>query len=269
MIAIDPTARVAEGAQLADGVEIGPFCTVGPQAELGPGVRLLSHVNVAGRTSIGARTVVFPFASLGTPPQSVHYHGGDTRLTIGADCQIREHCTANTGTEGGGGVTRIGDGCFMMVNSHVAHDCEVGDNVTFANNAVLAGHVQVGDNVTFGGQAAVRQFVRIGRGAMIAGLSGVRADVIPWGTVHGPLANLVGLNVVGMRRRGLDKAAIRRLRRAYQELFFGEGAFRARLEVVAAGNDDPLVGEMIDFIRKSGSRPLTMAAPRRAQDSET
>lgn len=268
-IAIDPTARVAEGARLAEGVEIGPFCTVGPQAELGPGVRLLSHVNVTGRTSIGARTVIYPFASLGAPPQSVHYHGGDTRLIIGADCQIRENCTANTGTEGGGGVTRIGDGCFMMVNSHVAHDCEVGKSVTFANNAVLAGHVQVGDFVTFGGQAAVRQFVRIGRGAMITGLSGLRADVIPWGTVQGPLANLVGLNVVGLRRRGFDKAAIRRLRQAYEELFFGEGAFRARVEAVAAAYDDPLVAEIVEFVRKGGSRPLTMAVRRHARDSET
>jgi len=141
---IDATARVADGATIAEDVEIGPYCIVGPHVELGPGVRLLSHVSVTGHTSIGARTVVYPFASLGTPPQSVHYRGGDTRLVIGADCQIREGCTANTGTEDGRGVTRIGDGCFMMVGSHIAHDCDVGNHVTFANNAVLAGHVSVG-----------------------------------------------------------------------------------------------------------------------------
>lgn len=261
MLRIDPTARVADGARLADDVEIGPYCIVGPLAELGPGVRLLSHVNVTGRTSIGARTIVHPFASLGAPPQSFHFRGGDTRLVIGADCQIREGCTANSGTEDGGGVTRIGDGVFMMVGSHVAHDCEVGNHVVFANNAVLAGHVAVGDYVVFGGQAAVRQFVRIGRGAMIAGLSGVRADVIPWGSVQGPLADLVGLNVVGLSRRGFSRAAIHGLRRAYQALFFGPGTFRARLDAMTAeadGEREPLAAEMLAFIR-SGKRPLTMA----------
>lgn len=262
MAMIDATARVAEGARLADDAVIGPFCTIGPQVELGPGVRLLSHVNVTGRTSIGARTVVYPFASLGAPPQSVRYRGGDTQLIVGADCQIREGCTASTGTEDGGGVTRIGDGCFMMVGSHVGHDCEVGNHVTFANNAVLGGHVQVGDYVVFGGLAAVRQFVRIGRGVMVAGLTGVRADVIPWALVEGRLGRLAGLNVVGLRRRGYDKAAIRRLRQAYQALFLGEGALRARLAAMAARDNDPLVAEVIDFVASNGARALTLGGRR-------
>jgi UDP-N-acetylglucosamine acyltransferase len=261
MAAIDSTARIADGARLAEDVEIGPFCAVGPQVELGPGVRLISHVNVTGRTSIGARTVVYPFASLGTPPQSVNYRGGDTRLIIGADCQIREGCTANTGTEHGGGITRIGDGCFLMVNSHVAHDCDVGNHVTFANNAVLAGHVTVGDYVVFGGQAAVRQFVRIGRGAMIAGLTGIRADVVPWGIVEGRKGHLAGLNVVGMKRQGFSREEIRDLRRAYRQIFFGEGAFRARVEAMNAADNThaPLVAEVLDFI-KAAKGPVTFAS---------
>ena len=137
--------------------------------------------------------MLYPFASLGSPPQSVKYRGGPTRLVIGADCDIREGVTMNTGTEDGGGVTEVGDRCFLMVGSHVGHDCEVGNDVTFANNVVLGGHVQIGDFVVFGGQAAVRQFVRIGEGAMVVGLSGVRADVIPFGLVQGPLAKLIGL----------------------------------------------------------------------------
>ncbi len=163
---------------------------------------LVAHVNLTGHTTIGPRTVIYPFASLGSPPQSVSYRGGPTRLVIGAECDIRENVTMNTGTEDGGGVTEVGDRCFFMVGSHVAHDCKVGNDVMFANNILLGGHVTIGDNVVFGGGVAVRQFVRIGEGAMIVGLSGVRADVIPYGMAHGPLADLIGLNVVGMRRRG-------------------------------------------------------------------
>jgi UDP-N-acetylglucosamine acyltransferase len=168
----------------------------------------------------------------------------------------------STGTEDGGGVTQVGDRCFLMVGSHVGHDCKVGSDVVFANNILLAGHVTVGDHVVFGGGVAVRQFVRIGDGAMVVGLSGVRADVIPWGTVQGPLANLIGLNVIGMRRRGIAKADIHRYREAFRALFFGDGEFRARLERVAADyGGDALVKKMIDFIR-AGKRPLTMGGKR-------
>ena len=266
---IDSTALIEATAAIGNDVTVGPYCTVGPHVTIGDGCRLIAHVNVTGHTTIGARTVIYPFASLGSPPQSVHYRGGATRLAVGADCDIRENVTMNTGTEDGGGVTEVGDKCFFMVGSHVAHDCKVGNNVVFANNILLAGHVTVGDYVVFGGGVAVRQFVRIGAGAMIVGLSGVRADVIPWGTVHGPLANLVGLNVVGMRRRGFAKADIHRYRDAYRALFFGEGEFRARLERVAADyRGDPQVAKMIGFIR-AGKRPLTMAGKRREADEDT
>jgi UDP-N-acetylglucosamine acyltransferase len=222
---------------------------------------------VAGHTTIGPRTMVYPFASLGTPPQSVKYRGGPTRLVIGADCEIREGVTVNTGTEDDRGVTEVGDRCWLMVGSHIAHDCKVGNDVIFANNVVLGGHVTIGDFAVFGGQAAVRQFVRIGEGAMVVGLSGVRADVIPFGLVQGPLADLIGLNVVGMRRRGSSKADIHRLRQAYEAMFFGAGTFRERLDLVAAQSGaDPLVSKVIGFIR-AGSRPLTMAI-RRASTSE-
>ena len=205
---IDPTARIEPGAAIGQNASIGPYCVVGPHAVIGDGCRLVAHVHVAGHTTIGPRTVLYPFASLGSPPQSVKYRGGPTRLVVGADCDIREGVTMNTGTEDGGGVTEVGDRCFLMVGSHVGHDCMVGNDVTFANNVVLGGHVTIGDFVVFGGQAAVRQFVRIGEGAMIVGLSGVRADVIPFGLVQGPLANLMGLNVVGMRRRGFTQVRL-------------------------------------------------------------
>ncbi len=265
MSAIHPTACVDKKAQIADDARIGPYCVIGPDVVIAEGCELFAHVHVAGRTSIGARTRIQPFASLGTPPQSVKYRGGPTRLIVGAECDIREGVTMNIGTEedrGGRGVTQVGDRCFFMVGSHVGHDCVVGDGVIFANNVAVGGHVEIGDNVVFGGQAAVRQFVRIGEGAMIVGLSGVRADIIPFGMASGPLARLVGLNVVGMRRRGLAKSDVLRVRRAYRELFHGDGVFEDRLERVARDHqEDPLVGRIVEFIRAGEARPLTTAAP--------
>ena len=265
---IDPSARIEATAAIGPNVTIGPYCTIGPHVTVGEGCRLIAHVNLTGHTTIGARTVIQPFASLGSPPQSVHYRGGPTRLVVGADCDIRENVTMNTGTEDGGGVTEVGDRCFFMVGSHVGHDCKVGSDVVVANDTLLAGHVSVGDHVVFGGGVAVRQFVRIGEGAMLAGLSGARADVIPWGTVHGLLADLVGLNVVGMRRRGFSKTDIHRYRQAYRVLFLGDGEFRARLERVAADfGGDALVVKMIAFIR-AGKRPLTMASKSHEADED-
>ncbi len=265
---IDPSARIDAGAAIGKDVSIGPYCTVGPHVSLGEGCRLISHVNITGHTSIGPRTVIYPFASLGTPPQSYSYRGEPTRLEVGADCDIREGVTMSIGTAQDRGVTTVGDKCFLMINAHIAHDCQVGNNVVFANNVMLAGHVSIGDNVVFGGGVAVRQFVRIGEGAMIVGLSGLRADLIPWGMAHGSLANLIGLNVIGMRRAGASKADVLNLRRAYQALFFGEGEFRARLDLVEREfGADPRVAKIIAFIR-AGKRPLTMAVKRGESDED-
>jgi len=269
MNAIDSTARVAGTAAIGRDVTIGPYCVVGPDVKLGDGCRLIAHVHVAGRTSIGARTVVHPFASLGSPPQSVKYRGGATRLVVGADCDIRENVTISIGTEDDRGVTEVGDRCFLMVGSHVAHDCVIGNDVVFANNAVVGGHVSVGDYAVLGGNAAVRQRVRIGEGAMIVGLAGIRADVIPFGCAQGPSANLVGVNVVGLRRRGVARPDIRRLRQAYHALFFGAGVFRERVERVAGEfADHRLVARVVAFIRAGGARPLTMAIDRHGDDDD-
>jgi UDP-N-acetylglucosamine acyltransferase len=259
MAMIDPTARIEPGARVGQDVSIGPYCIVGPDVAIGDGGRLLAHVHLAGHTTIGARTVIYPFASLGTPPQSVKYKGGPTRLTVGTDCDIRESVTMSTGTEDGGEVTSIGDRCFFMAGSHVGHDCRVGSDVTFANNAVLGGHVGVGDRAFLGGQAAVHQFVRVGEGAMIGGMSGITRDVIPFGFAFGPRAELVGLNVVGLKRRGHGRADLHRLRQCYRALFLGGGEFRDRLAAVAAEHGtDPLVGKIVDFLRAGGSRPPMM-----------
>jgi UDP-N-acetylglucosamine acyltransferase len=262
---IDPTARVADGARIGEGVEIGPYCLVGPQVELKSGVRLIAHVNVTGVAAIGENTIVYPFASLGTPPQSVHYRGGATRLVIGPRCELRESVTINIGTEDGGGVTEVGERCFFMAGSHVGHDCRVGDGVTFANNVVLGGHVCVGDNTFFGGQVAVHQYVRVGEGVMVAGLSGVSTDIIPFGYALGQIADLVGLNAVGLERRGATRAEMHRLRRAYRALFLGEGIFAERVDLVGREfADDPSVAKIVAFIRAGGKRPL-MQPPQRGK----
>ena len=259
---IHPTAIVDAGARLDASVAVGAFSIVGPDVEIGAGSWIGPHVVIHGPTRIGRENRIFQFCSLGDAPQHVGYKGEPTRLVVGTDCDIREGVTMSTGTAADRGVTTVGNSCFFMVNSHVAHDCIVGDKVIFANNVLLGGHSVIGDGVVFGGGVAVRQFVRIGEGAMIVGLSGVRADVIPFGMAHGPLANLVGLNVVGMRRRGLTKADLHRVRAAYQALFFGDGEFKARIERVAAEYaQDALVVKIIEFVR-AGKRPFTMAIKR-------
>ena len=267
MTRIDPTARVADGARLGAGVEIGPYCVIGAEAAIGEGCRLLAHVYVGGRTSIGPRSIVYPFASLGTPPQSVHYKGEPSRLLIGADCVIREHVTMNIGTAGGHMETRVGDGGMFMVGAHVGHDCTVGKQVMFANNATLGGHVEIGDQVFLGGLCAVHQFARVGEQAIVGGLVGVTADVIPFGAAIGHRAELAGLNLVGLKRRGFSREAIHALRRAYRMLFFGEGALSERVEQVAkAFAGDANVQRLVEFIRSAGKRRI--ALPRELADDD-
>jgi UDP-N-acetylglucosamine acyltransferase len=257
MAQIDPTARIAPGAVIGNDVEIGPYCVVGPHVTLGERCRLVAHVHIAGHTTVGARTAVQPFASLGTPPQSTRYRGGETRLVVGADCDIREGVTMNLGTEDGGGVTTVGERGFFMANSHVAHDCHVGKEVIFANCATLGGHCVVGDGVVIGGLSAVHQFTRVGSFAMIGGVCGVRGDVIPFGLANGDYARLCGLNLVGMKRRKFSRERIHALRRAYQRLFLDPGQFAERLEQVAKEfEDDDVVMQIVAFIREGQHRPL-------------
>ncbi len=268
MSIIDPTARVEPGAMIGQDVTIGPYCVIGPHAVIGDRSRLVAHAHIAGHTSIGSGTVVYPFASLGTPPQSVKYRGGPTRLVIGPDCDIREGVTMNIGSEDGGGLTEVGSKCFFMVGSHVAHDCHVGNNVTFANNATLGGHVTVGDYVFIGGLSAVHQFVRIGEGAMIGGVSAVRGDVIPFALVAGEQSHLNGINIVGMKRRGYKREDMHRMRRAYAALFFGAGTFAERLGTVKKEfSGDPVVGKVLSFIGEGGARALAHPPLRRSNTS--
>jgi UDP-N-acetylglucosamine acyltransferase len=257
---IHPTAIVAHGAELGPGVEIGPFCVVGPHVVIEAGVKLLSHVVVEGHTRIGENAQLFPFCTVGLAPQDLKYKDEPTRCEIGARTLVREHCTIHRGTATGVGVTHVGDDCMLMAVVHVAHDCTIGNNVIIANNVVMGGHVSIGDHAVVGGSAAIHQFVRIGRAAMIGGVSGVEGDVIPFGSVLGNRARLAALNVIGLRRRGFDKASIQRLHIAFKALYSKEGVFAQRLEATRAKlGDDPLVAEVLAFIDAPSHRGLIRA----------
>lgn len=253
---VHPSAVVEAGAELGAGVRIGPFCHVGSQVKLGDGCELVGHVSIAGDTSLGEGARVFPFASIGHEPQDLKYAGEPVQLTIGARCMIREGVTMNPGTGGGGGVTRVGDDCTFLANSHVAHDCIVGNRVIFSNNVMLAGHCVVGDAVIFGGGSAAHQFCRIGHHAFIGGLAGVEGDLIPFGMAIGNRANLSGLNLIGMKRMGLERASIHAVRGAFKELFDGSAPVQQRAAQLKVDASDALVIEMLDFVLAGGDRAL-------------
>ncbi len=259
---VHPTAVVATGAAIGAGVSIGPYCVIGAEVALGPGVRLHSHVVVAGVTRIGADTEIWPFASIGSAPQDLKHQGERTELIIGARNRIREYATLNPGTVGGGGVTRVGDDNLLMMSIHVAHDCQIGSGVIMVNHSTLSGHCAVEDNVILGGLSAVHQFCRLGRGAMIGGMSAVAADVIPYGMVVGERAHLAGLNLTGLKRRGVDRATIHGLRAAYGEIFApeaAEGTLQARAMAAGARRaDNPLVQEVVAFVAADSSRSFTL-----------
>ena len=257
MAELHPTAIVEDGATLAETASVGPYSVVSAGATLGENVKLHSHVVVGGNTTIGDGCEIFPFASVGLPPQDKKYQGETSRLEIGRDCTIREHVTINPGTAGGGKLTRIGDNCLLLVGAHVAHDCEIGNNVILVNYATLGGHCRVDDYAILGGLSAVHQFVRIGESGFVGGMSGVENDIIPFGSAIGNRAELGGLNIVGLTRRGFSREAIHQLRRAYRTLFGPEGTLKERLaEVETEFADDENVGKIIAFIREGGDRAI-------------
>jgi UDP-N-acetylglucosamine acyltransferase len=244
------SAVVEDGATIGAGAVIGPFCVIGADVWLGAGVVLKSHVVLAGDTSIGDETIIFPFAVIGEIPQDLKFGGEKTKLIIGARNRIRETVTMNPGTAGGGGETRVGDDCLFMAGAHVGHDAVVGNHVIMANQSALAGHCVVGDNAIIGGLCGVHQFVRIGQGAIIGAVTMVTNDVIPYGLVTGQRGTLDGLNLIGMKRRGVARADITAVRSAYKILFDGNGAMQAKAQELSELPDgkNGMVGEILDFI---------------------
>jgi UDP-N-acetylglucosamine acyltransferase len=266
---IHPSAIVSPDAFIGSGVKIGPFCTVGPDVILEDDVELVSHVVVDGKTRISAGAKLFPFCTVGLAPQDLKYAGEPTETIIGPRTIIREHCSIHRGTVTGTGVTRIGADCLLMAVVHVAHDCEVGDNVIMSNNVVLGGHVVVGDRAVIGGAAALLQFVRVGQGAMVGGVTGVTADVVPYGFVFGPRARLCGLNIIGLRRRGLDKAQLHQVRAAYKYLFAGPGVLAERMATARVEYaDTPHVMDMLNFMATPSKHGLITTLARATGEDE-
>ena len=258
---IHPSAIIEDGAQIGQDCVIGPFCHVGPQVRLGERVRLKSHVVVTGDTSIGDDTVIFNFSVIGEIPQDLKFGGENTQLEIGKRNRIREHVTVNTGTEGGGGVTRIGDDCLLMAGVHVAHDVQIGNRVIMVNHSGAAGHCIIEDDVIVGGISGLHQWVRVGRGAIIGALTMVPNDVIPYGLVQASRGELDGLNLVGLKRRGVSRADISALRSAFRELTDGEGTFMDRAKRLGESADSEYVREIVDFV--TGESDRSFLTPRK------
>ena len=253
---IHETAIIDSKSKISENVNIGPYSVIGPNVEIGEGTVVQSHVNITGYTKIGSNNIIYPFASIGNDPQDLKFKGEKTNLEIGNNNKIREYVTINPGTEGGGGLTKVGNNCLFMVSAHVAHDCFVGDNVILANNVPLGGHAHIDDNAIIGGNSAVQQFTRVGKFAMIGGMCGVVRDVIPYGIAHGNRSILQGLNLIGLRRKNIPNKEIITLSDAYKEIFKNENLTENLNNLSSEFRKNELVLELINFIEKDKKRPI-------------
>ncbi len=255
---IHKNSLVDPGAVLGENVKIGPFSIIGKNVKLGNNVNIMNNVVIDGNTEIENNVTIFPYASIGLIPQDLKFKGENSRLYIGKNCIIREYVTINTGTEGGGMLTRVDESCLLMVGTHIAHDCHVGSKVIFANNATLAGHVSIGNEAIIGGLSAIHQFVRVGEGAIIGGMSGVTSDVIPYGSVMGNRAKLSGLNLIGLKRKKIDKVEINAMRKLYKSIFGKNGLnFKDRISNLDKEfNNFSLCKKIISFLKESNTRAI-------------
>ena len=253
---IHNSSVIDKKAKIGKNVKIGPFCFVGPKVKINDNVELISNVHIEGKTIVGEGTKIYPFSSIGTPPQDKKYKGEDNSLEIGKNNIIREYVTINPGTKGGGEKTTIGDNCLLMISSHVAHDCKIGDNVVIANNVPLGGHVTIEDSVVIGGNSAVQQFTRIGRLAMIGGMTGVLKDVIPFGLSFGNRNYLRGINLIGLKRKKYNNKEIMELDQAFKKIFSSKNLHENLSKINGEYKENSLVKEVIDFIGKDKKRPI-------------
>jgi len=253
---IHKTAIVDPKARISSTVKIGPFSIIGPNVEINDNTEIQSHVSIIGNTIIGKDNKIYSFSSIGNDPQDLKYRGEDTKLEIGDNNKIREYVTINPGTQGGGGLTKIGNNCLFMVSSHIAHDCMVGSNVILANNVPLGGHAEIQDNVIIGGNSAVQQFTRVGKFAMIGGMCGVVRDVIPYGIAHGNRSILHGLNLIGLRRKNISNKEIMILSDAYKEIFKTENLTQNLNNLSTDLKKNELVIEVVNFLEKDKKRPI-------------
>ena len=255
---IHKTAIISETSKISDSVEIGPYSIIGPNVKIGNKTKIHSHVNIVGNTSIGSENEIFSFASIGTPPQDLKYKGEKNSLVIGNNNKFREYVNINPGTEQGGGITKIGNNNLLMVYCHVAHDCNISDNIVLANNVQVGGHVLIQDNAIVGGSCAIHQFSRIGESAMIGGMTGVLSDVIPFGLSLGNRNNLVGLNLIGLRRAKISNENIKIMQHAYQIIFKSEN-FRSNIDNLSSKiKNNEFVNKIVNFINSDKKRPISI-----------
>ena len=253
---IHKTAIIDSNAKISKNVIIGPFSVIGSNVEIGENTEIQSHVNITGNTIIGKNNKIFPFASIGNSPQDLKFQGEETKLEIGDNNKIREYVSINPGTNGGGGLTKVGNNCLFMVSSHIAHDCFVGNNVVLVNNVAIGGHAYLDDNAIIGGNSAVQQYTRIGKSAMIGGMCGVVKDIIPYGIAHGNRSVLQGLNLIGLRRKNIPNKEIITLSDAYKEIFKNENLTKNLSNLSKEFRKNKLVSEVIEFIEKDKKRPI-------------
>ncbi len=255
---IHETAIVDAKAKILDNVEIGPYCFIGPEVEIGNDSVLHSHVNIVGNTKIGRNNQIYPFSSIGTPPQDLKYKGEKNSLVIGNNNKFREYVNINPGTEQGGGVTRVGDNNLFMVYCHVAHDCLISNNIVLANNVQVGGHVSIQNNAIIGGSCAIHQYSRIGESSMVGGMTGVLSDVIPFGLSMGNRNNLMGLNLIGLRRSKVSNENIKKIQLAY-EIIFKTPSFRENMEGLNSDlKNNEFVKKILSFINSDKKRPISL-----------
>ena len=253
---IHKTSIIDKNAKISKTATIGPYTIIGSNVEIGDEVEIHSHVNIVGNTKVGKGTKIFPFASIGTQPQDLKYKGEKNSLVIGKNNIIREYVTINPGTKAGGTITKVGDNCLFMISSHVAHDCQIGNNVVIANNVPLGGHVIIEDSVIIGGNSAVQQFTRIGRLAMVGGMTGVLKDVIPFGLSFGNRNYLKGINLIGLRRNKYENKKIMELNVAYKKIFSSKNLHKNLSKINGEFKGNKLVQEVTEFISKDKKRPI-------------
>ena len=255
---IHKTAIIDKNAKISKNVIIGPYSTIGPNVEIGSETVLHSHVNIVGNTKIGKNNLIYPFSSIGTPPQDLKYKGEKNSLIIGDNNKFREYVNINPGTEQGGGITSIGDNNLFMVYCHVAHDCKISNNIVLANNVQVGGHVKIENNAIVGGSCAIHQFSRIGESSMIGGMTGVLSDVIPFGLSMGNRNNLMGLNLIGLRRSKISNENIKKIQLAYEKMFksinFRENIKSLDIEL----KNNEFIKKIVNFINSDKKRPISL-----------
>ena len=255
---IHKTCVINSRAKISNSTKIGPYSIIGPNVKIENNTKIHSHVNIVGNTSIGSGNEIFPFASIGTDPQDLKYEGEENFIIIGNNNKIREYSNINPGTKGGRGITKIGNNNLFMVYTHIAHDCNVGNNIVLANNVQVGGHVEIEDNAIIGGSCAIHQFSRIGELSMVGGMTGVLSDVIPFGLSLGNRNSLIGLNLIGLRRAKISNEHIKILDQSYKEIFKSVTIRDNIKNLNEEIKKNKYVKKIINFINSDKKRPISV-----------